>query len=401
MSILQRPGWVNRQLTQEATHALGSDFDKKFKNVFVSSGAAAKPHVGGPHMERWKFIAAVIFNNPELQQIWPMVVNPNTGELRPWALKANHITAVAEQPEGEKAIEMLKTEVHKALDSTEAWEALQASIHSHRGSKTEQEYKSYKGSEFDSREKAQQLAKLVAKIEGKPYTGGSKIEPISKTPPTDEELVNADKAVFKMSMIPLLASIPIKSKHSYADSFFDDEEEADQITVLTAMGDYPQLIDALFTSDDVYAFLDKIAELTNAPDPSLSDIAQQVFDHVKRKLIKGAEGFIDDAAAQKREGMFKGVGDLKVTSTEDEAEKERKEAKRAMGSQKEIRQKASEFWAKRGYEKPGADKEEESSAPPFGESTKLTPKQTDQLLQEKYVKTRQYLVAMEEQHRQH
>lgn len=399
MSILQRPGWCNRQLNQEATDTLGSEFNKKFKDVFVKSGAASKPFVGGPHMERWKFIAAVIYKNPQLKEIWPMVVNPNDGELRPWALKANHIAAVAEQPNGEHAVEMLKTEINKALDSAEAWEAVQTSIHSHRGSKTAEEYKAHKGVEIDTREKARQLARLTAKIEGRPVEGEA-APSIKKAPPTDEELMNADRAHFKVTMLPLLAKIPVKAKHTGADAFFD-QEDADQITVLTAMGDYPQLVDALFDSDDVYEFMDRVAALTHDQDPALSDIAQQIFSYVGVKLVRGAEAVVDDAAASTPSvSPLKGV-DLSAkakTKDDEEAAVQRKQ----VGNQAEIQRATKEFWAKRGEEEPPVSRSEIIGNTPgkFREHVKLTSKQTDQLLQEKYVKTRQYLAAMEEQFRQ-
>jgi hypothetical protein len=406
MSILQRPGWTNRDLIVETTDTMGSEFNKKFKDVFVKSGAASKPFVGGPHMERWKFIAAVIYKHPQLKQVWNMVVNPNNGEFRPWALKANHIAAVAEQPGGERAIELLKTEVNKALDSAETWEELQTSIHSHREGKTTEEHKAHKGTEIDTREKARQLARLTAKIEGRPFdsesVGGA--PSIKTTPPTDEELMNADRAMFKFTMAPLLAKIPVRAKHDYADSFFDDEEDVDNITVLDAMGDYPRLIDALFDSNDVYEFMDKIAELTHDTDPALSDIAQQIFSHIKTKMIKGAEEIIDDAASESTPTRhpFMDVGSLKSKPPVNQEEEDIRQAKKEMGNMAEIQRAADDFWKRRGLEKPPISRTEIVGTTPknFREDAKLTPKQTDQLLQEKYVKTRQYLATMEEQFRQ-
>lgn len=418
MSILQRPGWGNRELIEEAVPRLGTEVRSEFEKKFHETGAGKVAGAGSPQVEFWKFIAAVIFKNDQLREYWPMVVNTR-GELNP-RIKASDISAVAEQPEGEQAIELLKSEAAKAFASAETFEEVNSSVHWTRRAKSTAEHAAYKGgfkgpheatpAEFenaeDTREKAQKLARLQAKVEGRPFETKGPSDTITDRPPTDEELINADRAMFKFTMAPLLAKIPVRAKHSYADSFFDDEEEADNITVLDAMGDYPQLIDALFDSGDVYEFMDKIAALTHDSDQALSDIAQQIFSHIKTKLIKGAEEIIDDAAAKATTNHpFMDVGSLTTKKKEQEKNQEDEElsiAKKQAGNLAEIQRATKDFWAKRGENEPPVSRTEIVGSTPskFREDVKLTSKQTDQLLQEKYVKTRQYLAAMEEQFRQ-
>lgn len=416
MSILQRPGWGHRELIEEAVPRLGAEVRGEFEKKFHATGAGKVAGAGSPQVEFWKFIAAVIFKNDQLREYWPMVVNTR-GELNP-RIKANDISAVAEQPHGEQAIELLKSEAAKAFASVEAFEEVNSTVHWTRRAKSTAEHAAYKGGfkgpheavpqEFesaeDTREKAQKLARLQAKIEGKPYETKAPSDSITDRPPTDEELINADRAMFQFAMAPLLAKIPVRAKHSYADSFFDDEEESDNITVLDAMGDYPQLIDALFDSGDVYEFMDRVAELTHDKDPALSDIAQQIFSHIKTKLIRGAEEIIDDAASKAAPTThpFMGVGSLKPKKPVNKEEEELALAKKEMGNLAEIQRATKDFWARRGMEEPAISRTEIVGTTPknFREDVKLTSKQTDQLLQEKYVKTRQYLAAMEEQFRQ-
>lgn len=415
MSILQRPGWGNRELIEEATPRLGTEVRGEFEKRYHETGAGKVAGAGSPQVEFWKFVAAVIYKNEELKGYWPMVVS-SSGQFNP-RIKASDISFVAEQPEGERAIELLKSEAAKAFATADAFEELNSTVHWTRRAKSSAEHAAYKGgfkgpheavpAEFesaeDTREKAQKLARLQAKIEGRPFETKAPSDSISDRPPTDEELINADRAMFKFTMAPLLAKIPVRAKHSHADSFFDDEEEVDNITVLDAMGDYPQLIDALFDSGDVYEFMDRIAELTHDSDPALSDIAQQIFSHIKTKLIRGAEEIIDDAAAKAAPSKhpFMDVGSLTPKKPVNREEEEMARAKKEMGNLAEIQRATKDFWARRGQEEPAISRTEIVGSTPskFREDVKLTPRQTDQLLQEKYVKTRQYLAAMEEQFR--
>lgn len=303
MSILRRPGWMHTDthniITEARGFGIGTDLYHLFAQRMKEINGVGIAGMGAPFTEFRKFIGMIILENPEFAEYFPIT--------KLYQYKQHMYDNLLADPETRNVAFALADKAREIFSDPQQFKELNAAVHGYRRAKSTdavtryregdkavetQTPSTYLDIENDPREKGRKWAKLL-NPQTNPFVG------IDKQPPTEDELMHADAAMFKYAMAALLLDVPIETE--YGD---------ESVTAGDIMEEYPSLIDVVMNSDDPHDFLENLLELVDSEDPSLSDIAGQIYQYIKPKFIRGGGMPSSPNAGQKLENPTIQPGEL-------------------------------------------------------------------------------------------
>lgn len=368
MNILKRPGWLHYDLLEEAGPGKEIVDKKRFGTKVGGLEWGGKELMQSPQHEAYRFVGQVILDDEELAPHFPTLTAPRL-------LRSSSFNDVA--PE---IIEKLRAKLDEIYADDEKFKSVLYMMHAGRRAQTRQELET-KG-RVDAREKHRYWKKMSGEETPAVEPEGP---PAREEDLTAQEIANVDRAQFQVAFAPIYAKIGLDSGETVAD----------------AMQDHPELMDVVTGSRDVFDFLDRLISLITSGEP-VAEVAEEIYDKVKGKFIKGAEQVMDRAESsagvpEELKGFFAGKKEQEQRRKEHGGEEPPPASKEVDVKNLGAVKSAAERWlSQRGMMSPEEEAEYQKSL--RGESARLSARQVDQMLLEQRRKARQYRTIMEERY---
>lgn len=248
MSILQRPGWVNRapyhpadqqRLIAEARVLnIVKQAEQKFLKALQASGHSMK-FLGSPQAELYKFVGQIILNTPELSKYFPDVTKARH-------LKSSHIARLATIEGGDQSIGQLQKAIDDTFDNIEKFKAISGELHVSRRAKSAEEIEEL--GDVDTREK---VGKWHKKLNAK-----QKAEPVVASA---EDIEGAERTGAKVSniykMMHALGKLKLKTGETLDDVLREDDSIVQALKSASTTEDFMENLLDLGTpvALDIYA----------------------------------------------------------------------------------------------------------------------------------------------------
>ena len=268
MSILSRPGWVNRapyhpadqqRLIAEARVLnIVKQAEQKFLSALKASGHS-RQFMGSPQAELYKFVGQIVINTPELAKYFPDVKAPRH-------LKSSHIARLATIEGGDQSMEQLQSAINDTFDDIEKFKTVASELHAGRRAKSTEEV-----AELGVIDKREKLKKWREKDLG----DGAKPEKPDDVEASEEEIERAEDTGHRIANLYGLGHAVKNLKLNAAGETLDDVLREDD-TIRQA---YEQAMDS---SSPINAFLAKLEAMK-------SNVADDIIRAIKARVSTSNE----------------------------------------------------------------------------------------------------------------
>ena len=279
MSNFQRPGWGNYSVN-----------DKKYsleeaKSIFdVSDIPEGNPHhlwerryadiieqgiaVGQNRQALAKIMAIIITRDDDLAERFPEIASL-VRQNKPYKVQFNMVTSKSAEDVSALMVKLAKT----FADDEQFKEVVRTTTNVF-----------YRGKAIDiksdpryvSAQSAWDVRKRVEKREGR---GEEAVEEPER--PVDEEKVARALYFTKMERPFMKMSV--------------EDEYGEYQTIEQLAEEYPQIVDAFTKSENIFDLLANLQDIMETGEGFVSELADQVYNNLKKPLIRGAETAIDNA----------------------------------------------------------------------------------------------------------